>query len=110
MKAKFEEFNDGIVDIYNENEEGRLEKAIIGLRFGEENVGIKRHYMARAAETRVDYVIHVPRQQGIKPHQVAVVKDNQYDIDKVDHYKDALPPITKLSLIEFEEHRKKEFA
>lgn len=110
MKAKFEAFNDGIADIYNENAEGRLEKAITGLRYGEENVSIKRHYMARAAETRVDYVIHVLWQQGIKPHQVAVIKDNQYDIDKVEHYKNALPPITKLSLIELEAHRKKEFA
>lgn len=110
MKAKFEEFNDGIVGIYSENEDGRLEKDIEGLRFGEENVGIKRHYAARAADTRIDYVIHVPQRKGIKPHQIAVVKDAQYDIDKVDHYSNTLPPITKLSLIELEKHRRKEFA
>lgn len=109
MKAKFEEFNDGIVAIYNVNGEDRLEKAKDGLRFGNENVGITRHYAARAADTRVDRVIHILRQRDIKPHQVAVIEDEQYTIDKVDHIEDTMPPITKLSLIELEKHRRREF-
>ena len=42
MKAKFEEFNDGIVDIYNVNDSDSLEKAKGNLRFGNENVGVTR--------------------------------------------------------------------
>lgn len=110
MKAKFETFNDGIADIYNVDDDDRLEKAKAGLRFGNEKVGITRHYAARAADTRVDRVIHVLRQQDIKPHQVAVIGDDQYDIDKVDYDDGALPPINRLTLIELEKHRKKEFA
>lgn len=110
MKAKFEEFNDGIMDVCDVNDEDKLEKVKSGLRFGNENVGIVRHYAAQAADSRVDRVIHVLRQQDIKPHQVAVIEGEQYDIDKVDHIKDTQPPITKLSLIAFEKHRKKEFA
>ncbi len=53
MKAKFEEFNDGIADVYCVNGEDRLEKIKKGLRFGNENVGITRHYAAQAADTRV---------------------------------------------------------
>lgn len=109
MKTKFEEFNDGIVDVYDLNDQDRLENAKSGLRFGDENVGITRHYAARAADTRVDRVIHILRQQDVKPHQVAVIGGEQYDIDKTDHIKDTLPPITKLSLVEFEKHRKKEY-
>ncbi|MBD5504090.1 MAG: hypothetical protein HDR09_20075 [Lachnospiraceae bacterium] len=109
MKAKFEEFNDGIVDVYDVNDEDRLEKAKTGLRYGNETVGVTRHYAARAADTRVDRVIHILRQQDIKPHQVAVIEGEQYDIDKTDHMQDTLPPITRLTLIEFEKHRKKEF-
>ncbi len=110
MKAKFEEFNDGIADVYDVNGEDKLEKAKSGLRFGNENVGITRHYAAQAADTRVDRVIHILRQQDIKPHQVVVIEGEQYDVDKTDDIKDALPPITKLTLIKFEKHREKEFA
>ncbi len=109
MKAKFEEFNDGIVDVYDVNREDKLEKAKSGLRFGNENVGITRHYAAQAADTRVDRVIHILRQQDIKPHQVVVIEGEQYDIDKTDDIKDTLPPITKLSLIKFEKHRERDF-
>ena len=110
MKAKFEEFNDGIISVYSVNNEDKLEKAKSGLRFGNENVGITRHYAARAADTRIDRVIHVLRQQDIKPHQVVVIEGEQYDIDKTDHIKDTLPPITKLSLIKLEKHRERDFA
>lgn len=110
MKAKFEEFNDGILDVYNVNNEDTLEKAKSGLRFGNKNVGITRHYAARAADTRVDRVIHILQQQDIYPHQVAVIAGEQYDIDKTDHLKNTLPPVTKLSLIKFEKHREREFA
>ena len=110
MKAKFEEFNDGIADVYCVNDEDRLEKIKKGLRFGNENVGITRNYAARAADTRVDRVIHILRQQDIEPHQFVVIEGKQYDIDKADHLKDTLPPITKLTLVKFEKHREREFA
>ena len=110
MKAKFEEFNDGIANIYDVNKEDKLKKSKSGLRFGNENVGITRHYAARAADTRVDRVIHILPQQGIKPHQVVVIENEQFDIDKIDYIKDTLPPITKLSLIKYEKHRERDFA
>ncbi len=110
MKEKFEEFNDGIADVYDVNGEDKLEKVKYGLRFGNENVGITRHYAAQAADTRVDRVIHILRQQDIKPHQVVVIEGEQYDVDKTDDIKDALPPITKLTLIKFEKHRERDFA
>lgn len=109
MKAKFEEFNDGIVDVYNVNGEDRLEKVKTGLHFGNENVGITRHYAARAADTRADRVIHILRQQDIEPHQVVVIEGKQYDIDKVDYIKDTLPPVTKLTLVKFEKHKERDF-
>lgn len=109
MKEKFEEFNDGVVDVYNVNSEDRLEKVKGGLRFGNENVGITRHYAAKAADTRVDRVIHILQQRDVKPHQVVVIEGEQYDIDKADYIKVTLPPITRLTLIKFEKHKEKEF-
>lgn len=81
-----------------------------GAALRQENVGITRHYAAQAADTRVDRVIHILRQQDIEPHQVVVIEGKQYDIDKADHLKDTLPPITKLTLVKFEKHREREFA
>lgn len=111
MKSKFEEFNDGLVKIFKENEEGKLERRITAdLRFGEENVSIQRHYAAKVSDEQVDKVIHIQLQKGIAPHDVAVIEEEQFDIEKVDQIKDTLPPITKLSLVRLEKHRSKEFA
>lgn len=109
MKVKFEEFNDGALELYNINN-NKLEKAMLGeLRFGEENVGITRHYAARAADSQIDRVIHVLQNKGIKPHEVAVINGEQYDIEKVEHIKRTYPPISRLTLILLTKHRKKEF-
>ena len=104
MKAKFEEFNDGTARICTVNNDGLLvDKYEKPLRFGEENVSMKRHYAAQAADTRVDKVI-------LKAHEVAVIGEDQFDIEKIDQINDTMPPITKLSLIEYEKHRRKDFA
>ena len=110
MKPKFEEFNDGILDICDVNGEDRLEKVKQNLRYGNENVGIIRHYAARAADTRVDRVVHILEQKDIRPHQIAVADGEQYDIEKTDHISSTMPPVTKLSLIRMEKHREREFA
>lgn len=111
MKAKFEEFNDGMAGIFKENAEGKLERAFPNdFRFGEENVSIQRHYSAKMSDERVDKVIHIQKQKGIAAHDVVVIGEEQFEIDKVDTIKDSLPPITKLSLIRYEKHRRKEIA
>lgn len=111
MKTKFEEFNDGTAKIFKENNEGKLERKIAAdLRFGEENVSIQRHYAAKVSDEQVDKVIHVQLQKGIAAHDVVVINEEQFDIEKVDQIKDTLPPITKLSLVKLEKHRQKEFA
>ncbi len=109
MKAKFEVFNDGIADVYDVNTDDRLEKAKEGLRFGNENVGITRHYAAQAADSRVDRMIHVLYQRDVKAHQVVVIEGEQYDIEKADYIMDTLPPITKLTLIKLEKHQERDF-
>lgn len=111
MKAKFEEFNDGTVAIYRENDEGKLERVFTAdFRFGEENVSIQRHYAAKVSDEQLDKVIHIQKQKGIAAHDIVVSDGEQFYIEKVDHIKDTLPPITKLSLIKLEKHKQKEFA
>ena len=103
-------FNDGALDICNVNDEDRLERVKQNLRYGNENVGIIRHYAARAADTRVDRLLHILQQKDIRPHQVAVADGEQYDIEKADHISSTTPPVTKLSLIRLEKHREREFS
>jgi thymidine kinase len=111
MKAKFEEFNDGIAGIFRENEAGKLERVFTkDFRFGEENVSITRHYAAKVSDEKVDKMIHIQKQTGIMAHDIVVIDEEQFDIEKVDQMKDTLPPITKLSLNMLEKHRKKDFA
>ncbi len=111
MKPKFEEFNDGLVKVFKENEEDKLERRIAAdLRFGEENVSIQRHYAAKVSDEQVDKVIHIQLQKGIAAHDIVIIDEEQFDIEKIDQIKDALPPITKLSLVKLEKHRQKEFA
>ena len=111
MKSKFEEFNDGNAGIFRETEDGKLEKVFPDdFRFGLENVSIARHYAAKMSDQQVDKVIHIQMQKGIEAHDIVVIDEDQFDIEKVDNIKDTLPPITKLSLKLLEKHRRKEFA
>jgi len=111
MKSQFETFNDGILGVYSKNDEDKLVKILENIRFGEENVGISRHFAALAAGQQVDKTIHVPMQKTFTVHNIVVINnDEQYDIEKIDHLQDTKPPITKLSLKLLEMHRKKEFA
>lgn len=111
MKSKFEEFNDGLAAVFKENDEGKLERRIAAdLRFGEENVSIQRHYAAKVSDEQVDKMIHVQLQKNITVHDIVVIKEEQFDVEKIDQLKDTMPPITKLSLVKLEKHRQKEFA
>ena len=111
MKKKFEEFNDGIVNVYSVNESDQL--VLIqpeATRFGEEKVGVTRHYSAMAAGQRVDKTIHIQLTKAYKPNMTAVIDTDQYNIEKVEDEKEAFPPITRMTLTLIDMHRKKEFA
>lgn len=111
MKAKFENFNDGLAGIFRENDDGKLERVFADdFRFGEENVSITRHYAAKMSDERIDKVIHIPKRTGIMAHDTVVIAEEQFDVEKVDQINNTLPPITKLSLIMLEKHRRKDFA
>ena len=100
MKPKFEEFNDGYVGIYKENNDEKLERAIAyDLRYGDQNISFKRHYAARAVDENIDKLIHIPlTQDKIDTDYYAIIDGEQYNIEKVDFYKKNLPPIAKLML------------
>lgn len=111
MKSKFEEFNDGIMRLYSKNEDGKLvRKFADDLRFGEENVSIQRHYAAKAADQEVEKMIHVPLLPVFEAHDIVVIEEEQFNVEKVDKLTKNQPPIAKLTLRRLQKHRKKEFA
>ncbi len=111
MKSQFKEFNDGKVKIYMEDENGMLRQSgIPEMRFGDENVGYRRHYAAKAADMEITRLIHVPIiVSEIPVNSYAVISDEQYSIEKTDTYKEEKPPIHKLTLCRLKKHRRKEF-
>ena len=68
------------------------------------------HYAAKVSDEQLDKVIHIQKQKEIAAHDIVVSNGEQFYIEKVDHIKDTLPPITKLSLIKLEKHKQKEIA
>lgn len=109
MKPKFEEFNDGLVEIYRENEEEELERVFAhDFRFGNENVSAMRHYAARAVDENIDRIIHIPLPCGrVETDCYAVIDGEQFHIEKVDFCKDTMPHILKLTLKRIKKQRKK---
>ena len=76
----------------------------------EKKTSVYNHYAAKVSDEQVDKVIHIQLQKGIAAHDIVIIDEEQFDIEKIDQIKDALPPITKLSLVKLEKHRQKEFA
>lgn len=109
MKPKFEEFNNGLVGIYRENDEEELERVFAhDFRFGNENVSAMRHYAARAADENIDRIIHIPLPCGrVETDCYAVIGGGQYHIEKVDICQKTLPPVLKLTLKRIKKQRKK---
>ena len=47
-------------------------------------MSIQRHYAAQAADQQVDKVIHVPLLEIFEAHDVVVIGEEQFDVDKAD--------------------------
>ena len=103
MKIKtpieFLTFNDGIVDIYDTDEDDRIiRNTVKQRRFGNRTVGVKRYYSAKQSDIELDLVIHVHRDSELNTQHAAVIKNTRYKIEQVQQLTDTNPPVTVLSL------------
>lgn len=104
-------FNDGVVTIYEQKDEGRpgyqaqiaLTKKI-QLRFEEQKLGIQRFYSAAQNQQRIERVIRVPRTEKVNAQDVAKTHDGkQYRIELVQLVPEVFPPSVDLTLSRIEQ-------
>lgn len=105
MKAK--SFVDGVVKMYTitntavsgmrPTETATLKYTI---RYKDEKVGITRAYQALQAKVNIKAVISVPIKTDISTQDVAVINQQQYKIQQVQHDKNTTPKTTLLTLVE----------
>ena len=86
-------FSDGFVTV-------KKGETVIGtFAYGTESVGYKRYYAARAANVRINKVIHIPRFDGVEAQMTAVIDDDKYRIDSAVVKTTTNPAITVLTLL-----------
>ncbi len=103
MKIKtpieFLTFNDGIVAIYETDEDDVIiRNAVKKFKYGNRTVGVKRYYAARQSDIKLDLVIHIHRDLELNTQHAAVIKNTRYKIEQVQQLPDTNPPVTVLSL------------
>ncbi len=102
-KTVFETFNDGVVGLYEQEENGnRKEKPTVTLRFQDRIVGEGQFYSAMAAEVKISRRIRVPLWKKINEDNAvffhAVIGNSVYKIIRAQHYPNKTPPCTDLTL------------
>lgn len=90
MAVEFITFNSGEVEIESKR-----------CRFGEKNVGYRRHYAARSANSQISRVIHIPYTRDISPQSLATINGKSYIIDLVQPTEATCPPCTVLTLVDY---------
>lgn len=95
--TEFLTFTDGKCDIYSVKG-NVLDQKLMTLDFGDRTLGIRRFYVARAASTEINRVIHVPLQRSITADNRAVIGGDAYKIDLAQYLDYTNPPVTVLTL------------
>ncbi|MGI5959012.1 MAG: hypothetical protein ACOX60_06325 [Massiliimalia sp.] len=102
MKIKtptpFETFSDGYCAVYTVKGNQLDKVKIPKLPFGEQTIGARRHYAARAASIRIDRAVRVPLMREIEANDRAVIDSIIYQLEQVQHISDTNPPITVLTM------------
>lgn len=94
----FEKFNDGIVAIYEIDDDGNAGTQKEKLRFSEKTVGYNRYYEAMTAKVQIDKLIRVPFRRWLTSEYLAVIGSDVYEIHQSQTIMDSFPKTTALSL------------
>lgn len=100
---EFVSFNDGICNIYTEDEEGNRVDKYIGLSFSNRVLGFKRYFTAAASQVKTDRVIRIPQVPGVDNHDTVEISGiGKYNIELVQSIFDTNPPSIDLTLRQLE--------
>lgn len=94
----FETFNDGLVRIFQIDDDGNAGTEKEKLRFRNRTVGVKRYYEAMTAKVQVDRLIRVPFRPWLTSEYLAVIDGEVYEIKQVQVIPDSRPKTNDISL------------
>lgn len=97
-KKRFEEFNDGVVEIWLTDDNNNLSKRIRKLYFKERTVGYKRFLEANAQKVKIDRLIRVQQINDIDTSCKAVISGTVYNIFQNQKINDTFPKCSDLTL------------
>lgn len=95
--TEFLTFNNGTCDIYSVSG-NRLADKLMTLCYGNRVVGFKRNYAARAANTEINRLIHIPLREDVTTENRTVIGKAEYKIEQAQYLYDTNPPVTVLTL------------
>lgn len=98
-ELEFLTFNDGIVDIYDTNNDDEIiSDSLKRYYFGNRTVGVKRFYAAYQNDITLKKVIHIHFFKDMTSDKAVVIDNTRYNVEQVQFDKNSNPPCTILSL------------
>ena len=99
-KVQFESFADGLVDLYQLDENENPKKVFGNIHFQRRVIGAKRNYLAQQAGHTIRQLIRIPRLQKLEDYvgTFAVIQGKQYQVAEMQEIIDTIPPTQDLTL------------
>ena len=99
----FISFNDGVCDIYFENDEEEKVYKYRSIGLSNKVLGLKRYYTAKASQVEIDAVITIPNIPGIDNRDIVVINGvGRYRIELMQPKYDTNPLSIDLTLKQLE--------
>lgn len=95
---EFISFNDGICNIYTENENSEPIYKYKNLGFSNRVLGFKRYFEASANQIKIDRVIRIPFLNGIDNYDYVEINSIKYGVKMVQEIYDSNPISIDLTL------------
>ena len=96
--TEFVSYNDGVCDIYTNDDNGEPISKYKSLGFTERVLGFNRFYAAAANQMAISKVIRIPKLDNIDTFDHVNINGMAYDIKLVQTIYDANPPSIDLTL------------
>lgn len=97
-ETEFISFNDGICDIFSEDEEGLPINKYNNLGFSKRVLGFKRYFEAAARQVDINRVIRIPQLAGIDNYDFVKIGTTKYEVKMVQEIYDTNPLCIDLTL------------
>lgn len=72
---EFESFNDGICDIYTEDDEGKKNYKYKHLGYSDRTLGYNRVFAAKAVQEQINAVIRIPLLINVNEHDIVKIEN-----------------------------------